>query len=163
MCLVLFCSNLILAEGLERGHVELAALAGGALDTSSIFNGGKAAFGGQVAVGVNRHLAGTFNYVAAKHDQGVCFFLCPPPDRTLHELMGGARFSLPNETRFTPYLSGTAGLVRTTSASFATGVGVGVDVRAAKRFGMLVDLRGLYAVSPQNWIVRGTAGIYVRF
>ena len=163
MCLFLLTSTLSLGQGLDRGHVELAALLGGSLDTSSVFNRGKAAFGGQVAVGVNRRWAATFNYVAAKHDQGVCLFLCPPPDRTLHEVMGGVRFSMLNEGRVTPYLSGTVGGVRSTYSSFATGIGAGLNVRATKRFGLLVDLRGIYAVSPQTWIVRGTGGFYVRF
>ncbi len=163
ICLLLFTSTLCLAQGLERGHVELAVLGGGSLDTSSVFNRGKAAFGGQVAAGIDRHWAATFNYVVAKHDQSVCFFLCPPPDKTLHEFMGGMRCSVLNEKTVTPYLSGTLGGVRSTYPSFATGIGAGIDVRATKRFGVLVDLRGIYAITPRSWIVRGTGGVYVRF
>ena len=162
-CLFLFASTLSFAQGLEPRRVELAALLGGSLDTSSVFNRGKAAFGAQVAVGIDRHWAATFNYIAAKHDQGICLFLCPPPDRTMHEFMAGARYMILTRPRVAPYLSGTVGGVRAISSSFATGVGIGIDVRATKRVGILVDARGIYAVSPRSWIVRTTAGFYVRF
>jgi hypothetical protein len=161
--LFLFTSILGIGQSLEHGHAELAVLAGGTLDTSSIFNKGKFAVGGQVAVGLDRHWAATFNYVVAKHEQGICLFLCPPPDRTLHEFMGGARFSLLNRARVAPYLTGTIGGIRSISSSFASGVGAGLEVRATKRSGVLVDLRGIYAVSPHAWLVRGTGGYYVRF
>jgi len=161
---------------LDRGRVEINGFIGTTVDTSSVF-GTSAKVGGGVeaAFGVNRHVAITGDYSFNRIGQTgfLCFGPCMPlPDETIHEFMGGVRFSLPNSSRFTPYATGTVGGLRLgnfglssagSSTEFALGMGLGLDVRITRRTGILVDLRGVDAVSPGIWFVQPSAGFFFRF
>lgn len=161
---------------LDRGRVEINGFVGTTVDTSTIFGTSSKVGGGvEAAFGVNRHVAVTGDYSFNRIGQEgfLCFAPCTPlPDETIHEFMGGIRFSLPNGSRFTPYATGTIGGLRLaefafnsrgSSTEFAFGVGLGLGVRISRRTGIVLDLRGVDAVSPSVWFVQPSAGFYFRF
>ena len=163
------------AVDLDRGHFEINGFGGAMMDVSTIFGSTKKGGGVEAAFGINRYMAATadYSFSSGKVD-AFCIFTCIVPDEHIQEFMGGVRLSLPNHTRLTPYATGTVGgLHFTTSSStfgpspsttnFALGIGLGVDIRVARRVGILLDLRGIDATSPGQWFVRSTAGLYFRF
>jgi Outer membrane protein beta-barrel domain len=174
---------------LSHGKVEIRGFGGGINAGNLLLNQPAFSAGVEGAFGLNRIVALT-GYYAFDHlgtvDSASCFSSgCSQSHerRTMHEFMGGVRFSIPNRSRITPYGDVNAGgVLRTETFSlsgsdvsyagsfsvsrFAVSVGAGANYRISRRTGINVDVRGTAAnPSPEStgWIVRTTAGYYFRF
>lgn len=170
---------------LDRGKKELRVFAG--MTTSrAVSVEPTLSAGAEVAVGLNRIIAITGNYVTSFHrtgDRFCSFGECVDFEehRRLDEFMGGVRFSAPNASWITPYGVVTAGALVFTDhtstsgtafgnisdtgsgAHFGVAVGGGVSFRITPRLGIVLDARGIYPVSSTTWYGRTTGGVYFRF
>ena len=88
---------------------------------------------------------------------------------TIHEMMGGVRFSAVNRSRFTPYAGVSLGVVKQTSddpPSRLTGFGfapnAGVDVKLTRHFGVNTDAAYVKA-NRFTGFYRVTGGVVFRF
>jgi opacity protein-like surface antigen len=164
---------------------------GGGVNAGNLLLGQPAYSAGlEGALRLNRIIAVTGDY-AFDHlgsiDTSFCFqSTCSQShqSQTLHEFMGGVRFSIPNRSRISPYAGISAGGAALTgkfsasgagfsssgsnsSTKFAFAIGAGADYRISRRTGINVEARGVavsFGVdSIPGWIVRTTGGFYFRF
>ena len=187
---VLMCSCAFSQSAdLSHGKVEIRGFGGGINAGNMLLNQPAFSAGVEAAFGLNRVVALT-GYYAFDHlgtvDSASCFSSeCSQSHerRTMHEFMGGVRFSIPNRSRITPYGAVNAGgTVHTetfnfsgsgfgyagsfSTSRFAIALGGGANYKITRRTGINVDVRGTAAnPSPEStgWIVRTTAGYYFRF
>lgn len=165
---------------LDLGRVELGI--GGGISAGSDRPGRAVAptLAAGVGVGLHRNIAliGNYSYQMAGPEQfincalGRCTFTAI--DINFHEFTGGVRASIPNSTRFTPWFSGSAGMLRATAGTRVFGVGVsasesvfvggggfGFDIKLARNIGIQYDIRafvGQYGL----FYGRTAVGLYVR-
>jgi hypothetical protein len=174
---------------LSHGKVEIRGFGGGINAGNMLLNQPAFSAGVEGAFGLNRIIALT-GYYAFDHLGTVDSVSCSSSEcsqsherRTMHEFMGGVRFSIPNRSRITPYGAVDAGRVLQTEtfslsgsgfsyagslavSRFAIALSGGANYRINRRTGINVDVRGI-AASPglesTGWMVRTAAGYYFRF
>jgi len=187
--LVLCCSAFAQSPEPDYGRGEVRLFAGTTAGTAVIdppsFSGGVAA-----AYALSRFVAITGNYaydglgsgIVTQCDVSGCFE--SKRRDSAHEFMGGFRFSAANRSRITPYVSLTAGVVRSVgtyrdsysiggvsgassgayaNADWAGAAGGGLAFRISPRFGVAVDSRALVTVWSARLYSRTTGGVYFRF
>lgn len=188
---VLFCSCAFSQSvDLSHGKFELRGFGGG-VNAGNLFISQPAFSAGvEGAIGLNRIVAVTGQYAfdgLGTRDSSFCSSSgCSRSHEreTVHEFMGGFRFSAPNRSRITPYGTISAGGVALTenfsftspsfsstssnsTTRFAAAVGAGAGFRTSRRTGINVDVRGVAVSfgfnSTPGWIVRTTGGFYFRF
>ena len=139
------------------------------------------AVGGQIDFGLNRyaslignyvyHPLGTADYLSCSG--GVCAFV--PIKMRAHEITGGAKFNIPTSTRFTPFITGSAGLLRASAGASVLGIGIsasdsafiggggaGFRLNLTRRLALEYDAR-LFVGQYDLFYGRTTLGLQVRF
>jgi hypothetical protein len=169
------------AQDLERGRFEVRASGG----TNDAGRNREPNWGVGGAFGLSKFVAITAGYTRDSLP-GFSILACPlyvlvkpaaaPFDcvlsdthKTMHEIMGGVRFSAVNRSRFTPYAEASLGVVKQTSneaglrlTEFGFAPHAGIDVKLTRHFGVGADAAYVKA-NRFTGFYRVAGGVFFRF